>query len=211
MSLLSQVSSIFSLLSLFLWSWSLSLLRHSLSSFLLSLSLILVSLRQMLRWWRNKAWLRSAWEPVAGIRGFWWSGFSGFHRSHFLLSFSFTGLLSFTFFFHPKRKTLRFWVWVWAKIKRDEDGRNNDCRERMAGAWVCGGVVSVGLWVCGGWPVGAWWWLVVGLWRWGCGFGIMEVGLCFGFASDEREEDRREEEIEKWTKKNERERGMNKK
>ena len=78
----------------------------------LSLSLILVSLRQMLRWWRNKAWLRSAWEPVAGIRGFWWSGFTGFHRSHFLLSFSFTGLLSFTFFFHPKRKTLRFWVWV---------------------------------------------------------------------------------------------------
>ena len=39
------------------------------------------------------------------------------------------------------------------------------------GLWVCGGVVSVGLWVCGGWPVGAWWWLVVGLWRWGCGFG----------------------------------------
>ena len=35
----------------------------------------------------------------------------------------------------------------------------------MAGAWVCGGVVSVGLWVCGGWPVV------------GCGFGIVEVGL----------------------------------
>ena len=31
----------------------------------------------------------------------------------------------------------------------------------------------------------------------GCGFGIMEVGLFCGFASDEREEDRREEEIEK--------------
>lgn len=66
----------------------------------------------------------------------------------------------------------------------------------MAGAWVCGGVVSVGLWVCGEWPVGAWWWLVVGLWRWGCGFGIMDVGLCCGFASDEREE-----EIEKRIKK----------
>ena len=24
-------------------------------------------------------------------------------------------------------------------------------------------VVSVGLWICGGWPVGAWWWLAVGL------------------------------------------------
>ena len=80
------------------------------------------------------------------------------------------------------------------------------------GLWVCGGVVSVGLWVCGGWPVGAWWWLVVGLWRWGCGFGIMDVGLlgcgfeimevwlrvwdcgggalglCCGFASDKRVE-----------------------
>ena len=33
---------------------------------------------------------------------------------------------------------------------------------------------------------------------------IMEVGLFCGFASDEREEDRREEEIEKWTKKYER-------
>ena len=32
------------------------------------------------------------------------------------------------------------------------------------------------MWGCGGWPVGAWWWLVVGLWRWGCRFGIMEVG-----------------------------------
>ena len=53
----------------------------------------------------------------------------------------------------------------------------------MAGAWVCGGVVSVGLWVCGGWPVV------------GCGFGIMEVGLCSGlawFASDEREDQREE-------------------
>jgi len=58
----------------------------------------------------------------------------------------------------------------------------------MAGAWVCGGVVSVGLWVCGGWPVGAWWWLVV---------GFVEVGLCFGFASDEREEESREKDKNK--------------
>ena len=46
-----------------------------------------------------------------------------FYRSHFylffFLSFSFIGL-SFTFFFHPKRKILRFWVWVWAKMKINE-------------------------------------------------------------------------------------------
>ena len=79
--------------------------------------------------------------------------------------------------------------------------------------WVCGGgavglglwmrgykfveVVSVGLWVCEGWPIRTWQCLVVGLFRWGCVFGIVEVGL---FASDEREEKspkRREEEREK--------------
>lgn len=43
--------------------------------------------------------------------------------------------------------------------------------------WVCRGVVSVGLWVCGEWSVRAWWWLAVGLWRWGCGFGSVEVEL----------------------------------
>ena len=50
------------------------------------------------------------------------------------------------FFFHCKWKTLRFWVWVWAKIKRNEDGWSKNYRERMAGAWVYGGMVSV--WRC---------------------------------------------------------------
>ena len=54
------------------------------------------------------------------------------------------------------------------------------------------------LWICGGHSVG--------LWRWGCGAGIMEVwlwvwdcggGLCCGFASDEREEESREKEKNK--------------
>ena len=51
------------------------------------------------------------------------SSFFFSHRSHFylffFLSFSFIGL-SLTFFFHPKRKILRFWVWVWAKMKINE-------------------------------------------------------------------------------------------
>ena len=54
------------------------------------------------------------------------------------------------------------------------------------------------LWICGGHNVG--------LWRWGCGAGIMEVwlwvwdcgsGLCCGFASNEREEESREKEKNK--------------
>ena len=59
-------------------------------------------------------------------------------------------------------------------------------------------VVSVELWVCEGWRVRTWQCLVVGLFRWGCVFGIVEVG--FWFASDEKEEkspERREEETEK--------------
>ena len=52
--------------------------------------------------------------------------------------------------------------------------------------WGCGFVEDGRLERDGGW-----------LWRWDCGFGIMEVGLCCGFASNEREEERRREEIEK--------------
>ena len=92
-----------------------------------------------------------------------------------------------------------------------EDGQS----ERGGGwLWVCGRgavglglwrwgyrfveVVCVGLWVCEGWPVRMWQCLVVGLFRWSCVFGIVEVGLWF--ASDEKEEkslERREEETEK--------------
>ena len=43
----------------------------------------------------------------------------------------------------------------------------------MAGAWVCGGVVSVGLWVCGGWLVRVW---VCGGWP-VVGYGFVEIGL----------------------------------
>ena len=63
------------------------------------------------------------------------------------------------------------------------------------GLWRCGECGVVGLWRMAGRSM-----VVVGcgfVEVGGCGFGIMEVGLCFGFASDEREEDRREEEIEK--------------
>ena len=183
MSLLSQESSIFSLLPLFLWYWSLSLLRHSLSSFWRSLSLILVSLRQMLRWWRNKAWLRSAWEPVAGIRGFWWSGFSGFHRSHFLLSFSFTGLLSFTFSFTPRGKPWDFGFGSEQKSKEmkmagtmtAEKGWPERGFVEVWWVWGCG-LVEDGrsehgggwLWVCGG----------GGLWVWDYGGGAV-LWVCF--------------------------------
>ena len=54
------------------------------------------------------------------------------------------------------------------------------------------------LWICGGHSVG--------LWRWGCGVGIMEVwlwvwdcggGQCCGFTSDKREEKSREKEKNK--------------
>ena len=85
----------------------------SLLFLILPLSLILVSLCQMLRWWCNKAWLHSVWAPIAGISRFWWFGFSGCHKSHFLFSFLFSLFFFHRLaFFHPKRKTLRFWVWV---------------------------------------------------------------------------------------------------
>ena len=70
-----------------------------------------------------------------------------------------------------------------------EDGR---LERGSVWLWVCWGgavglglwrwgyrfveVVSVGLWVCEGWPVRTWQCLVVGLFRWGCVFGIVDCG-----------------------------------
>ena len=181
MSLLSQVSSIFSpplpfcLILVSLATQTLSFLFLTLSLFDLGLAppnAEMVAQQGMVAFCVGTS-CRNSWVLVVWFQ--WVSPVS------FSSLFFFHRLAFFHFFFHPKRKTLRFWVWVWAKIKRDEDGRNNDCRERMAGAWVCGGVVSVGLWACGGWPVGAWWWLVVGLWRWGAvGLGLWRWGCSVG-------------------------------
>ena len=221
-------SSFFSLLSLSLWSWSLSLLRHSLSSFWLSLSLW--------SWSRPaKCWDGGATRHGCVLRGHQLQEFVGFGG---LVSVGFTGLIFFSLFlspacflslssFTPRGKPWDFGFGSEHKSKEMKFGyeenleilglglSKNQKRWRWPEQWLPRkDGRSVGLWRCG--ECG-----VVDLWRMasrsmvvvgcgfvevGCGFGIMEVGLCCGFASDEREEDRREEEIEKWTQKNERER-----
>ena len=106
-SLLSSLSSPFLFdLGLSRYSETLSPLSDSLSLFDLGLALPnaeMVAQQGMVAFCVGTS-CRNSWVLVVWFQ--WVSPVS------FLLSFSFTGLLSFTFFFHPKRKTLRFWVWV---------------------------------------------------------------------------------------------------
>ena len=70
--------------------------------------------------------------------------------------------------FEQKSKEIELWVRGNLEIL----GLGLSKNQKRWGWSKCGGGW---LWVYGGWLVGAWWWLVVGLWTWGCGFGIVEV------------------------------------
>ena len=121
-----------------------------------------------------------------------------------------------------ERKTLRFWVTVWAKIKRNAvwvRGKPWDfglglSKNQKKWRWPEQGLQredgrSLGLWRCGECGVVGLW-RMAGGWLWVCGGGAVQwVGLvCF---RRKRRSERREEEIEKWIiKKREREKWIQK-
>ena len=192
-SILFQVSSIFSLLFVSLWSCSLSLLRHSLSLLKYSLSSFWFSL-SLWSWSRfAKCWdggvtrhgcilCGHQLQELVGFGGLVSVGFTSliFFSLFFFLSFSFIALLSFT----PRGKP---WGFGFGSKKKSKEMKMVGARAVEKGWpergfvevwWVCGcGFVEDGrlehgggwLWVCGGGAVG------LGLWRWGCAVGLLQT------------------------------------